>query len=42
MPAVPHYPTDEPEPQEVPDIGNIVDRIIRGGDRTRRRAPVSQ
>lgn len=35
MPAVPHYPSDEPERRKrVPDIGGIVDRIIHGGDDT--------
>lgn len=32
MPLVPHYPSDEPDDGEVPDIGNLVDRIINGGD----------
>jgi hypothetical protein len=32
MPAVPHYPTDEPEPEEAPDLGDIVGEILRGGD----------
>jgi hypothetical protein len=42
MPVVPHYPTDEPEPEEAPRIGDIVDRIIRGGDDAGRRRPVPQ
>ena len=33
MPIVPHYPSDEPEDdEETPDFGEIVDRILNGGD----------
>ncbi|WP_269844163.1 hypothetical protein [Halegenticoccus soli] len=33
MPIVPHYPSDEPEDEErAPDIDEIVDRIVNGGD----------
>jgi hypothetical protein len=32
MPIVPHYPSDEPEQDETPDFGEIVDRILNGGD----------
>ena len=33
MPAVPHYPSDEPDsPTHAPDLNDLVDRIIRGGD----------
>lgn len=38
MPVVPHYPSDEPDEQDgVTDFGEIVDRIVSGGDE--RRAP---
>lgn len=30
MPVVPHYPSDEPDPGEVPDPVDIVERIIEG------------
>lgn len=33
MPAVPHYPSDEPNgPTRAPDLNEIVDRILNGGD----------
>jgi hypothetical protein len=32
MPLVPHYPGDEPEPREKPDIRGIVDRILDGDE----------
>ena len=33
MPIVPHYPSDEPERDDgSPDFGEIVDRILNGGD----------
>jgi hypothetical protein len=33
MPIVPHYPSDEPaDDRERPDFGEIVDRILNGGD----------
>ncbi|WP_280141193.1 hypothetical protein [Halogranum amylolyticum] len=33
MPAVPHYPSDEPDsPTGAPDLEEIVDRILHGGD----------
>lgn len=36
MPVVPHYPSDEPDEQDgVTDFGEIVDRIVSGGDRPR-------
>ena len=28
MPTVPHYPSDEPDESEAPDIDRIIDRII--------------
>ncbi|MFB6178342.1 MAG: hypothetical protein ABEI77_01300 [Halorientalis sp.] len=34
MPLVPHYPSDEPDDGEAPDLSEVVDRIINGdGDR---------
>ncbi|MFD1587309.1 hypothetical protein ACFR9U_09960 [Halorientalis brevis] len=30
MPLVPHYPSDEPDDGEVPDLTDVVDRIIHG------------
>jgi hypothetical protein len=33
VPVVPHYPTDEPAPdEEAPDLGEILDRILTGDD----------
>jgi hypothetical protein len=32
MPIVPHYPSDEPAEDDAPDFGEIVDRILNGGD----------
>jgi hypothetical protein len=33
MPLVPHYPSDEPRrDRRAPDLGEIVDDILRGGD----------
>ena len=33
MPIAPHYPSDEPaEDEDSPDFGEIVDRILNGGD----------
>jgi hypothetical protein len=33
MPAVPYYPSDDDRRDErAPDIGDLVDRILRGGD----------
>ncbi len=32
MPIAPHYPSDEPADEEKPDFGEIVDRILNGGD----------
>ncbi|WP_372909635.1 hypothetical protein [Salinigranum sp.] len=33
MPIAPHYPSDEPaDDEEKPDFGEIVDRILNGGD----------
>jgi hypothetical protein len=32
MPIAPHYPSDEPREKESPDFGEIVDRILNGGD----------
>jgi len=33
VPAVPHYPEDEPErKRRVPDIGDVVDRILDRDD----------
>lgn len=33
MPLVPHYPSDESEDdRDVPDFGDVVDRILNGGD----------
>lgn len=31
MPVVPHYPSDEPDDGDVPDIDDVVDRILNGG-----------
>ena len=31
MPLVPHYPSDEPEDGDAPDIDDVVDRILDGG-----------
>ena len=31
MPLVPHYPSDDPEPNDTaPDLNEIVDRILTG------------
>ena len=31
MPLVPHYPSDDPEPNDsAPDLNEIVDRILTG------------
>lgn len=32
MPLVPHYPSDEPDDGEVPDLSDVVDRILNGRD----------
>jgi len=32
MPAVPHLPSDDPDRKRVPDIDEIVDGILNGGD----------
>ena len=35
MPTVPHYPSDEPDPnreRRAPDIGEVVDRILDRDD----------
>ncbi|MFB6080156.1 MAG: hypothetical protein ABEJ81_04070 [Haloferacaceae archaeon] len=33
MPVVPHYPSDDPDrDRNVPDIGDVVDRILNGDD----------
>jgi hypothetical protein len=31
MPVVPHLPSEDPESEDAPDLGDIVDRIIGGG-----------
>jgi len=31
MPVVPHYPSDEPDGGDAPDIDDVVDRILNGG-----------
>ncbi|WP_458210034.1 hypothetical protein [Haladaptatus sp. NG-SE-30] len=32
MAPVPHYPSDETDDESVPDIDDLVDRILNGGD----------
>lgn len=33
MPLVPHYPSDDAgDDRSAPDIGDVVDRILNGGD----------
>ena len=32
MPLVPHIPSDDPENDGAPDLGDVVDRILNGGD----------
>jgi hypothetical protein len=33
MPVVPHLPSDEPrDDRGAPDLGDVVDRILNGGD----------
>jgi hypothetical protein len=31
MPLVPHYPSDERDGEDAPNIDDVVDRIINGG-----------
>jgi hypothetical protein len=31
MPVVPHLPSEDPQSEDAPDLGDIVDRIIGGG-----------
>jgi hypothetical protein len=32
MPIAPHVPQDDDEDRKAPDIGDVVERIINGGD----------
>jgi hypothetical protein len=32
MPIAPHVPRDDDEDRKAPDIGDVVERIINGGD----------
>lgn len=32
VPLVPHLPSDESEDEDAPDLDEVVDRILNGGD----------
>lgn len=32
MAPIPHFPSDEPSDEDAPDLNDLVDQILNGGD----------